>query len=47
MKEHEKAMYENLINTLKELDMESLLILRAGAEMLRARQNMENPNNAA
>lgn len=41
MKENERTVYADLLETLKNLDMVSLLILRTGAEMLDARQKIE------
>lgn len=41
MKEKDERMFEETVETLKKLDRESLVILRASIEMLAARQKMD------
>lgn len=41
MSEKEKSQIKELVNNLKELDKNSLSIIQAGAQMLKARQDME------
>lgn len=40
MSEEKKKDLEEMVNVLKDLDEESLLILNTGAQMLKARQDM-------
>ena len=41
MSEKEKSQIKELVSNLKELDKNSLSIIQAGAQMLKARQDME------
>ena len=41
MSEKEKNQIKELVNDLKALDKNSLSIIQAGAQMLKARQDME------
>lgn len=41
MSEEKKKNIEEMVGLLEELDKESLLILNSGAQMLKARQDME------
>lgn len=41
MSEKEKKDFKETVDILKELDRESLLIINSGAQMLKARQDME------
>ena len=43
MSEEEEKDLEEMVDVLKDLDEESLLILNAGAHMLKARQDMSKP----
>jgi CRISPR/Cas system-associated endoribonuclease Cas2 len=40
MKEVERTDIKSMVETLKQLDKESLLIINTGAQMLKARQDM-------
>lgn len=41
MSEEKKEQIERTVGILKELDKESLLIINSGAQMLKARQDMD------
>lgn len=41
MSEKKKSQIKELVSNLKELDKNSLSIIQAGAQMLKARQDME------
>ena len=41
MKENERTAYHDLVEILKELDFQSLLIMKSNGEVLLARQKME------
>lgn len=43
MSEEKKKDIEEMVDILKVLDKESLLILNTGAQMLKARQDMTQP----
>lgn len=46
MSEEKKKEIKEMVGILKGLDKESLLILNAGAQMLKARQEIEVKNSA-
>ena len=41
MKKEEKELFEKTVENLKKLDKESILIIKTGAEMIAARQKMD------
>lgn len=47
MSEETKKDIETTVDLLKGLDKQSLLLIQAGAQMLKARQDMEDKNENA